>query len=297
MTVEDDSITNDIRTTAVPVPLQIESRCIYDNDKLIEQISGNLEKYEKVVPSFQGSYVHNDGNAVLVGCGPSIETDEMKASIRQQWASGRPIFAIKGAHDWLVQELNIIPDACVFLDPQDHMVDRLQLAGQWPATHRGCVYFIASQCSPKMFEHLNGQKIVMWHALSNVGEKNLLKGRLMVGGGTTSGMRTFNLAYLMGFKRFHLYGFDSCNKDETSKYKRVNIHTGGDHAVKVIKVNCNGKDHWCNPAMAGQANEFQDMIKMFGGDIRIKVYGDGLIASLMEERKSMGIIDWKEGES
>ena len=51
------------------------------------------------------------------------------------------------------------------------------------------------------------------------------------------------------------------------------------------------------PAMAGQANEFQDMIKMFGGDIRIKVYGDGLIASLMEERKSMGIIDWKEGES
>ena len=119
----------------------------------------------------------------------------------------------------------------------------------------------------------------------------------MVGGGTTSGMRTFNLAYLMGFKRFHLYGFDSCNKDETSKYKRVNIHTGGDHAVKVIKVNCNGKDHWCNPAMAGQANEFQDMIKMFGGDIRIKVYGDGLIASLMEERKAMGIKDWKEGES
>ena len=124
----------------------------------------------------------------------------------------------------------------------------------------------------------------MWHALSNVGEKKVLQGRLLVGGGTTSGLRTFNLAYLMGFKRFHLYGFDSCNKDEESKYKRVNIHTGGDHAVKVIKVHSNGKDHWCNPA-----------IKMFGGDIRIKVYGEGLIASLMEERKKNGIVDWEEG--
>ena len=296
MTVEDETITGDIRTTAVPVPLKIESKCIYDEEQLVKQIAGNLEKYESQFPSFQGAYVHNDGNAILVGCGPSIESEEVKKSIRGQWQKGRPIFAIKGAHDWLIQEMSIIPDLCVFLDPQDHMIDRIQLAGQWPYTHRGVVYLLASQCSPKMFELLKKYKVVMWHALSNVGEKKLLKGRLMVGGGTTSGLRTFNLAYLMGFKRFHLYGFDSCNKDENSKYKRVNIHTGGDHAVKVIKVHSNGKDHWCNPAMAGQANEFQDMIKMFGGDIRIKVYGDGLISSLMEERKKNGIVDWNEGE-
>jgi hypothetical protein len=296
MTVEDETITNDIKTTAVPVPLKIESKCIYDNDQILEQIKGNLEKYEMKLPSFQGSYVHNDGNAVLVGCGPSIETPEMKVLIREQWAMGRPIFAIKGAHDWLIEELSIIPDICVFLDPQDHMTDRIKLAGQWPSTHRGTVYMLASQCSPDMFEHLSGQKVVMWHALSNVGEKKMLAGRLMVGGGTTSGLRTFNLAYLMGFKKFHLFGFDSCNKDKDSKYKRVNIHTGGDHAVKVITVHSNGKEHYCNPAMAGQANEFQDMIKMFGGDIRIKVYGDGLIASLMEERKKNGIVDWEEGD-
>ena len=278
------------------VSLKIESRCIYSNEELLVQIKANIDSYEQKIPSFQSSYVHNDGNAILVGCGPSIETDEMKESIRKQWAMGRPIFAIKGAHDWLIQELNIIPDACIFLDPQDHMVDRIQLAGNWPSTHRGVVYFIASQCSPKMFEHLEGQKVVLWHALSNVGEKKLLAGRLMVGGGTTSGMRTFNLAYLMGFKKFHLYGFDSCNVGEHDKKKRVNIHTGGDHAVKVIKVQSNGKDYWCNPAMAGQANEFQDMIKMFGGDIRIKVYGEGLIAALMEERKKLGIKDWEEGD-
>jgi hypothetical protein len=292
-----DDVLENLELSKEKVPLKIESRCIYSNEMLLEQIKNNLEKYEKTIPSFQSSYVHNDGNAILVGCGPSIETPEMQDSIRKQWAAGRPIFAIKGAHDFLIQEMSIIPDACVFLDPQDHMIDRIQLAGQWPSTHRGCVYFVASQCSPKMFEHLNGKKLVMWHALSNVGEKELLKGRMMVGGGTTSGLRAFNLAYLMGFKRFHLYGFDSCNVGENDKKKRVNIHTGGDHATKVIKVQSDGKDYWCNPAMAGQANEFQDMIKMFGGDIRIKVYGDGLIASLMEERKKMGIKDWGEGES
>tara|TARA_R110000744_G_scaffold367107_1_gene476453 strand:- start:831 stop:1727 length:897 start_codon:yes stop_codon:yes gene_type:complete len=297
MSVEDrEAEFTDIRTTANPVPLKIESKCIYDNERLVDQIKSNIETYGIKTPAFQTSYVHNDGNAILVGSGPSVDTPEIRESIRKQWAMGRPIFAIKGAHDWLIQELSIIPDICVFLDPQDHMIDRIQMAGQWPATHRGTVYMLASQCSPKMFDHLSDQKVVIWHALSNIGEKSFLNGQLMVGGGTTSGLRTFNLAYLMGFKKFHLYGFDSCNKSETDTTKRINIHTGGDHSVKIIKVNCNDKDHWCNPAMAGQANEFQDMIKMFGGDIRIKVYGEGLISSLMEERKKKGIVDWNEGD-
>lgn len=263
-------------------PLIITSKCIYTPEQIIEQIKENIKL--KLV-EFRQAVVLNNGDFCMVGSGPSIE-DHLEA-IKDCQNQGMPIIAIKGAHDWLI-ERGIIPDLCIMLDPQPKTLNCIKHRGQWPTSHKGCIYMIASQCAPEIFEALKGQRTVIWHALSNIGEAEILPGKMLVGGGTTTGLRGVNLGYLMGFRRFRMFGFDSCLKDKESKIKRMT----GETATKVLDVECGKRVFYCNPAMAGQANEIQSMIKMFGGDIKIKSYGYGLITELLRERRRAKVYDW-----
>tara|TARA_R100000687_G_scaffold78755_1_gene72373 strand:+ start:5114 stop:6112 length:999 start_codon:yes stop_codon:yes gene_type:complete len=264
-------------------PLNIKSKCIYTADQLIKQIQENSKRK---LPEFMESIVQNNGDFTMVGSGPSVENCLEQIKDRQDY--GMPIVAIKGAHDWMI-ERGIIPDLCVMLDPQPKIKNCIKLRGQWPATHRGCKYLIASQCAPEIFDLLKHQRVYIWNALSNIGEKSILSNEtLLVGGGTTTGLRAMNLGFLMGFRRFRMFGFDSCLKDKESKIKRVN----GDTATKVMDIECGDHVFYANPAMAAQANEIQSMIKMFAGSIRLKSYGYGLITELLRERRRQRMNDW-----
>lgn len=263
-------------------PLVIESKCIYTPEQLKEQILANIKLN---LVEFQQAIIPNNGDFCMVGSGTSIE-DNLQA-IKDCHDQGMPIIAIKGAHDWLI-ERGIIPDVCIMLDPQPKIINCIKHRGQWPKTHKGCIYMIASQCSPEIFEALKSQRVVIWHALSNIGEAKILPGRMLVGGGTTTGLRAFNIGYLMGFRRFRMFGFDSCLKDKESMIKRMS----GEKATKVIDVECGERVFPCNPAMAGQANELQTMIKMFDGNIRLKSYGYGLITEILRERRRAKVNDW-----
>tara|TARA_R110002153_G_scaffold90927_1_gene221721 strand:- start:1600 stop:2562 length:963 start_codon:yes stop_codon:yes gene_type:complete len=263
-------------------PLLIQSKCIYTPDELIEQIKENLKR--KLV-EFQQAIVPNNGDFCMVGSGPSLEYH--LNAIKDCQDQGMPIISIKGAHDWLI-ERGIIPDICIMLDPQPKILNCIKYRGQWPNSHKGCIYMIASQCDPKIFSALSRQRVVLWHALSNMGEAKILKGRMLVGGGTTTGLRAVNIGYLMGFRRFRMFGFDSCLKDKESKIKRIS----GEKATKVLDVECGKKVFYCNPAMAAQANELQSMITMFDGNIRLKSYGYGLITELLRERRRAKVYDW-----
>tara|TARA_R110002110_G_scaffold57677_3_gene164628 strand:- start:360 stop:1322 length:963 start_codon:yes stop_codon:yes gene_type:complete len=263
-------------------PLLINSKCIYTPEQLKDQIAENMKR--KLV-EFQQAIIPNNGDFCMIGSGPSIE--HHLDAIKDCQDQGMPLIAIKGSHDWLI-ERGIIPDICIMLDPQPKILNCIKYAGQWPSSHKGCVYMIASQCSPEIFDALKTQRTVIWHALSNIGEAGILKGKMLVGGGTTTGLRGVNLGYLMGFRRFRMFGFDSCLKDKESKIKRIS----GEKATKVVDVECGSKVFYCNPAMAGQANELQSMIKMFDGNIRLKSYGYGLITELLRERRRAKVYDW-----
>ena len=240
-------------------PLLINSKCIYTPEQLKDQIAENMKR--KLV-EFQQAILPNNGDFCMIGSGPSIE--HHLDAIKDCQDQGMPLIAIKGSHDWLI-ERGIIPDICIMLDPQPKILNCIKYAGQWPSSHKGCVYMIASQCSPEIFDALKTQRTVIWHALSNIGEAGILKGKMLVGGGTTTGL-----------------------KDKESKIKRIS----GEKATKVVDVECGSKVFYCNPAMAGQANELQSMIKMFDGNIRLKSYGYGLITELLRERRRAKVYDW-----
>jgi hypothetical protein len=114
--------------------------------------------------------------------------------------------------------------------------------------------------------------------------KALGAGKLAVGGGTTSGMRAINIGYLLGFRNFVLYGYDSCNRADGMK-RFTGEMTG---PTMDVYVGAEKRKFTCNAAMAQQANEFQ-MIYSVMPEITVEAKGPGLIAAIIEERRKMAL--------
>lgn len=229
------------------------------------------------LPEFQPAFCSHDGTFVVVGSGPSLGSfaDEIKA----QRDKGRPICAIKGAHDWLVKH-GIEPDCFFSIDPRDRRNNV-----QEPTTKT--TYLLAARCNPIMYEHLKERPVWIVHTLSGDEENRWYKGKKhhLVGGMSTSGLRFINLAYWYGFRNFILYGFDSCNAPD-GVTKRIDGSLTG-QTTEVIVGGANGRRFICNIAMAKQAEDFQKLYQMMP-DVHIESRGDGLITAIIEERKAKG---------
>jgi hypothetical protein len=75
---------------------------------------------------------------------------------------------------------------------------------------------MASRCAPEMFDHLANRKVMLWNSYGSLDEAKAYKGHPAIGGGSTSGMRAITVGYVLGFRKFVLYGMDSCFAAKTS---------------------------------------------------------------------------------
>jgi uncharacterized Rossmann fold enzyme len=245
--------------------LNIGARCVMSDSELFRHIGLAMERN---LPEVSQHFAH-DAVAVLVGSGPSLEID----SIRKQRAEGHPIIAVKDAHDWLIDR-GIVPDYAVAIDPQEHR------AKCFKTPHHRVKYMIASQCHPAMFDHLKGFDVYLWHAYVKQGQ-TVPQYRMLIAGGTTTGLRAITLFYVLGFRRFELYGYDSCLKDGV-------LRVNGDRSSEalVVPVTVGGREFLCNPAMAAQAAEFERVYDSMP-DAQIQAHGEGLIAQILSERNKI----------
>ena len=96
------------------------------------------------LPELPPAICSHDGTFVIAGSGPSLANtwEELKEEKRK----GRPICAIKGAHDFLIGK-GIEPELFFSIDPRDRR-NCVTLEAQ------NTIYLLASRCSPVMFDHL-----------------------------------------------------------------------------------------------------------------------------------------------
>lgn len=230
------------------------------------------------LPELKPAICSHDGTFVIAGSGPSLANHV--EDLKEERRKGRPICSIKGAHDWLIGQ-GIEPDLFLSIDPRDRR-NNVQKEAQ------DTVYLLASRCSPQVFDHLKGRYVMVWHAASSDEENRLLakKGvKYMIGGTSTSGLRAVNVGYYLGFRRFVMYGMDSCNAPDGIT-KRVDGSLTG-QTTEVV-VGGSGKKFICNIAMAQQAMDFQKLWT-FMPDAQIEVKGEGLLAAIVAERKRRGM--------
>ena len=249
-------------------PLEITVQAAGTAEELCSNIRSALSRG---LPELTLAPIKHDGHIVLVASGWSMPDyiDEIKAHRR----AGRPIVAVKAAHDFLVEN-GVNPDMWVNLDPRDRTngIQRL---------NDHTVYMPASRCPPSTFDYLKGRKVLLWHSWAEGPEMEAIgPGKLAVGGGTTSGLRAVNIGYLLGFRKFTMYGYDSCNRADGVKRFTGDV-TGP--AIDVFVGGPSGKKFSCNMAMAQQANEFQKLFDVMG-DLQVEVKGPGLIAEIMRVR-------------
>jgi len=263
------------------LPLKITGKCVAEDETLFANMDAAVARG---YPQIRQAQEIKTGAILLVASAPSVKGQ--LELIKKMKAAGSPIVAIKGAHDWLIDN-GVMPDYALAIDPQEH---RIAFYKPQPTVH----YMIASQCHPAMFDNLDGCQVTLWHPYVKKGQDRP-KNCMLIGGGTTSGLRAISLFYVLGYRQFELFGFDSCNDGELLRVNGEGLKEG-DKLIEV-KIDPQGETFYCNTAMALQAEHFQTYYDYLP-DATFNAHGRGLIQAIIKKREQNmmelgGIIDVK----
>jgi hypothetical protein len=252
-----------------PFPLNMTGSCVAGDDELFANIALALQRGLPELNEKQP--VQANPSIAIVASGPSLAGQLDK--IREMKAAGIQILAVRGGHDYLIAN-GIIPNFALTVDP---------LADSWHCferKHKDVTYLIASQCNAAVFDHLADQNVVLWHAYMKK-DQDRPKNRMLIGGSTTSGLRAIFVAWIMGYRDFHLFGLDSCLATGRLRVDGSGLKAG-DKAFPV-QIEPHGEVFLCNPNMALQAQSFQDCYSLLE-DARFTGYGHGLIQAIIAKR-------------
>lgn len=248
--------------------ITIKTRNCVDDVVIQNQIRENLSQIRKWVQPLP----YNDEEIVICSAGESLNRDD----ILPFYEKGVKIVAVKHAIERL-NDWGIKPWACILLDPRPHVEKFVQ------KPDRDVIYFVSSMVHPSVVKTLydNKCKVIGYHAHVNAGESAVLRpGDYMVSGGSATATRGISLLNeCLGFRTFHLFGYDLCHfanpeKQETlpdgnQKYVEITLQELG-WGSKVHK-----KTFWTEGQFLAQAKELADLYKG-ENPLNITVYGDGI---------------------
>lgn len=252
------------------MPVNIKGKCVLSDEVLFKNMDAAVLRG---FPEIDRMHPAREGRIALIGSGPSVATQLDK--IRELRAAGVPLVAIKDAHDWLIEN-DIIPDYAFAIDPQPHRFSCFM------KKHADVHYMIASQCDPAMFDHLEGHKITLWHPYIKHG-CFYPPGKAVISGGTTSGLRAMVVFYSLGWRDMALFGFDSCLSEQALRVNGTKMRAH-DQIIE-IQLEPGGQIFQCNPAMAQQAQHFQEQYDFLEG-VEFEAFGGGLIAAIIAKRRA-----------
>ena len=253
------------------VPLKIVGKCVADDETLFQNMESAVARG---YPQVKKQESPKDGMIMLVASGPSVAG---QIDVIREMSKTSLVVAIKDAHDWLIDN-GVIPDYGLAIDPQEHRISFYK-----PNT--GVEYMIASQCHKAMFDNLEGHKVTIWHPYVMKGQ-NRPKNSLLIGGGTTSGLRAISLFYVLGWRHFALFGFDSCLDGDKLRVNGSGLKKGDQ--LTEVRIDQDGETFYCNASMALQAEHFQTYYDYLP-DAQYYGFGHGLIQAIIKKREENAV--------
>ncbi len=239
-----------------------------DEEQIVANVKANIAgPWINITP-----HETNDMEVMILGGGPSLNGQLEK--IRELRAAGVKLITLNGTYNWAL-ERDLKVSATVVVDAREFNA-RFTHPPQ-PDTK----YLISSQCHPAVLEGLPIDRTYLWHTPMDC-IRDVLNDHypiwFQVPGGSTVMLRAIPLLRLLGFKRFHLFGFDSCLSDQAHHAYQQPEND------RDAPISCTVGDRvfHCHPWMVSQAQEFMDLVKFLGNEIELEVYGDGLIAHILD---------------
>jgi len=220
----------------------------------------------------------HDGHACIVGGGPSLKDCLGELSWRQK--QGQKVIALNGTAKFLIS-VGITPDMVVIADARPENAEFV----------RGLkiTALLASQCHPDTFEA--AEETILWH-VNTEGMAEILKDERelpvhLIGGGSTVGLNAIVLMFAAGYRKIHLYGFDSSYRDDDHHAYSQSLNDND----RVVDALCGDRKFRASGWMAQQVNEFRDLVPGLVADgCIITVAGDGMLqtmAKLLAENMPM----------
>ncbi len=250
-----------------PLVLPIHVICNTSDEQLFDNIRLNARRpgaWVKATPA-------HERVAVLCGSGPSLA--DTVEDIRERHAHGAVVFAMNGAAAFLHRH-GILPDYQVIIDAR---AETAQLVG--PARQ----HLFASQVHPACFARQPAAQV--WH-LQITGIDEVLpdydEDYCLIGGAASVGNTAACLAYALGYRTLHLYGYDSSHRDGQGHAFSQPMNNGDPCAM----VRFCGKDYLTSLTMKLQAEKFQltarDLTQL---GCTLHVHGSGLLPDMYNTPK------------
>jgi hypothetical protein len=206
-------------------------------------------------------------DAVAVVCfGPSL-IDTWEEVKRFQ-----TIITCSGAHRFLTERA-IVPDFHVEVDPRPHKV---QLIGPpCPET----TYLISSTCHPKLFDHLEGMRVLLWHVFDSKeeGKRVLPHGEWALTGGCDVGSRAITIAGFLGFRDVHVFGMDGCEKLNGDGSKHAAAHPNEPSKYSITEYD--GVEYRTTPGLLEAARQIWHELDQMPA-VKATFHGEGLVQAM-----------------
>jgi uncharacterized Rossmann fold enzyme len=256
----------------------VKGSCILSNDELYAQCAkareaGFPQLVKAQIPAF-------DDPIIIVGSCPSAM--ECLEEIRDHADAGHIIMAIKGAHDWLIEN-GIKPTFAVACDPQESRHDVFK------KLDKDVVYLCASQMHPATWDYMRGYRVFVWHCQIDAEQPAMdgWQGVPLVPGGSTTGMRAIPLAFVLGFRNFELYGYDSTLSVDGAIRTDGAPMREGDTAIDVwVGERQFRTTYELYPQIQALMPTLQNLCAIDA--IKVNAYGDGLFQAVLRDGKLAG---------
>lgn len=235
-----------------------------------EQIEQNIRANSARDLEWLGPTEPHGFTAVIVGGGPSAA--DFVEQIRD--LSYATVFAGNAASKFLFE--NDIP--VHFQVIGDAKPETATLVDKWANTR-----LLASQVHPSTVERaIECGNTMLWH-LNADGVEHLFPpkrvsrgGYSLINGSSTVGDFMVRLAYVMGFRELHIFGFDSCHRDGKSHAYAQPMND----TMPCTAVEWGGRTFYASLPMKAQAEKFQVTARKLEKDCKLHVYGDGLLQAM-----------------
>lgn len=202
------------------------------------------------------------GEAVIIAGGPSLK-DNLLTIARLQ-ARGAKLFALNNVPTYLA-EREIYPEAHILLDALPSVLPFVD-------GFKGGERYYASQCDPAVLDAA-GTELILWNAYIE-GMLEIIPNAKdpFIGGGSTIGTRAMGLVHVLGYRKIHLFGMDSCYQNGAS-----HCYDQPEYASS-IDVRFDGKSYKAPTQLLAQIEEFKFTARaLMAFGCEIYVHGDGLL--------------------
>lgn len=245
-------------------PMQVKALCNTPEERIFDNILANSALDVPWVVPIKAHEEH----AVICGGGPSLK--DTIGEIRSRYVAGQKIICLNNVGNYLKAE-GIEPYAQVVLDARPSNADFVGPHG---------IVYVGSQCDPQTFRRAGDRAVLFHPALDGLADRLPKTGKeaWLITTGPVVGLAALNLFHTLGFRKFHLYGYDSSERDgEMHPYPQDENSA----EKKRLTVWCDGKWYRTQFAFYKQAEDFPIVAANLAdmGSI-ITVHGDGLLPAV-----------------